>query len=100
MGNKPFFLHLKACVGRPWRPNCSLDVYSRENGFFFFKFVNKGECDRILHGGPWLFDGRLIILKRWSESLELEPDLLSSIPVWVRFPSLHLKSQDILSWQA
>ena len=68
------------------------------DGFYFFKYGNKDVCERVLHEGPWLFDERLIILKRW-ESLELETDLLSSIPAWVRFPSLHLKfwSQKILS---
>jgi len=33
IGNKPFFSHLKACVGRIWKSDCSLDVFSRENGF-------------------------------------------------------------------
>jgi len=77
----------------------SQDIYHRENGFFFLKFGSKDECDRTLHEGPWLFDGRLIILKRWNESTALEKDILSSIRVWVRFPSLHLKfcSQRILS---
>jgi len=64
MGNQPFFIHLKACVSRLWKLDCSLDLFSRENGFFFFKFGSKEECDRVFHGGSWLFDGRLIILKR------------------------------------
>lgn len=99
VGNKPFFLHLKSCVSRLWKPTCSLEIFSRKNGFFFFKFSTQEECERIFHGGPWLFDGRLIILKKWSESTSLERDLLASIPVWVRFPSLHLKfwSQKVLS---
>ena len=60
--------------------------------FFFSKFGNKKECDKGLQGAPWLFVGRLIILKKWNKSISLERDLLSSIPIWVRFPSLHLKS--------
>lgn len=40
--------------------------------------------------GPWIFDGRLIILKRWSENIGVERELLSTVPVWIRFPSLHL----------
>lgn len=53
----------------------------------------------FLHRGPWLFDGRLIILKPWTEDIGLDRDLLSTIPVWVRFPNLHLKlwSKSILS---
>lgn len=76
-----------------------MEVHSRENGYFFFKFGEEEECNRILQNGPWLFDGRLIVLKRWTEGLELERDLLSSVPIWVRMPSLPLKlwSRDIIS---
>lgn len=94
----PFYSHLRASVGRLWRPKCSMEIHSRENVFFFFKFSLKEGCDRILHEDPWLFDGRLIILKPLFEHIGLERDLLSSIPVWVRFPNLHLKlwSQSII----
>ena len=53
----------------------------------------------VLQTGPWLFDGRLIILKQWSTDSGLDRDLLSSVPVWIRFPNLHLKfwSQNNLS---
>jgi len=83
-------MHLKASVTRMWKPKCSLEIFSRENGFFFFKYVTKEECDRILQSGPWLFDGKLIILKNWLEDIGLNRDLLSTVSVWVRFPSLHL----------
>ena len=58
---------------------------------FSFKFGDGEECTRLLEGGPWLFDGRLIVLRRWSKSLELERDLFSSVPVGIRFPYLPLK---------
>ncbi|XP_020272316.1 uncharacterized protein LOC109847499 [Asparagus officinalis] len=91
LGDKPFYSHLKGCVGRLWKLTCSLEIYSRENGFFFFKFGSNEEMNRVLNGGPWLFDGRLIILKKWTENSGLERELLSTVPVWIRFPSLHLK---------
>ena len=92
-------MHLKACVNHLWRPGCSLDVYTRDNRRFFFKFGSKEECTRVLQTGPWLFDGRLIILKQWRPEIGLERDLHSSVPIWIRFPYLHLKfwSQSILS---
>jgi len=45
---------------------------------------------------PWLFDG---LLKQWTEQIGLDWDLLSSVPVWVRFSSLYLNlwSKPILS---
>jgi hypothetical protein len=102
MGDRPFYSQLKGCVGRLWRPTCSLEIHSRENGYFFFKFGSKDECDRVLNEGPWLFDGRLIILKPWSPNIGLERDILSTVPVWIRFPSLHLKlwSNTVISYMA
>jgi len=35
LGDRPFYMHLKTCVGRLWKPTCSLDVHLRENGYFF-----------------------------------------------------------------
>ena len=34
LGDKPFYLHLKACVGRLWKPTYSMEIHSREHGFF------------------------------------------------------------------
>jgi len=48
IGNKPFYVHLKACISRLWKPKCSSDIFSRENGFFFFKFGSGDECNRVL----------------------------------------------------
>jgi len=47
VGNKPFYLNLKACVTRLWKPSSSLDIHSRENVFSFFKFGDPVECDRV-----------------------------------------------------
>jgi len=52
LGNKHFFTHLKACVGRTWKPACSLDVYSRGNDFTFSISVQEvnviGSCMVVL----------------------------------------------------
>ena len=43
LGDKPFYMRLKACVGTLWKPTCSLVVHSRDNGYFFFKFGDSFE---------------------------------------------------------
>jgi len=57
------------------------------NNFFLFKFDSEEEC-REDRG---CVDGRLIILKKWTQNIDFDRDLLSSVPVWVRFLSFHLK---------
>lgn len=99
LGLKPFYLHLKTCVTRLWRPTCLLEVHSRENGFFLFHFGSGDDCDRILQGGPWLFDGRLIVLRLWEADAILERDLFTSVPVRIRPPALPSQfwSQDVIN---
>ena len=91
LGPKPFFHHLKAAVGRLWRPRGGVRVFSRENGYFFFKFDSESECDRILQDGPWLFDSQLIVLKKWSPAICLDRDVFSSVPIWIKFPFISPK---------
>jgi len=32
LGDKPYYMHLKACVSKLWKPSYSLDIHSRDNG--------------------------------------------------------------------
>ena len=41
LGEKSYYFHLKACVTRLWKPTCSLEIYSRENEYLFFRFGTK-----------------------------------------------------------
>jgi len=58
---------------------------------FFLDLESAVECDRVLQGGTRVFDGRLIILRKWTEKTGLERDLLSVFPLWIRFPHLPIK---------
>lgn len=48
MGSKPFYSHIKACVARMWKPIGDMEVYSKENGYVFFKFALAEDCCTIL----------------------------------------------------
>src|SRR5436190_11003823 len=38
-----------------------------------------------------MYDGRLMILKQWTPASTFDTDVLSSLPLWIRIPSLPLK---------
>src|SRR5436189_3336841 len=38
-----------------------------------------------------MYDGRLMILKQWTSASTFDRDVLSSLPLWIRIPSLPLK---------
>lgn len=88
VGKCPFYHSLYAFARRSWSLKGTLDVFSRENGFFLFKFGLEEDARKVLDGGPYLYDSRLLILKQWNRNVGLERDILASIPIWVRFPNL------------
>lgn len=72
VGSTPFYAHIKAFAARIWRPKGNIEVFSRENVFFLFRFDVKEYCDAVLQGNPWLFAGRLVIVRKWEPSANLE----------------------------
>ncbi|KAK1265311.1 hypothetical protein QJS04_geneDACA022439 [Acorus gramineus] len=53
---------------------------------------------KVLEGGPWTMDNRLFVLKKWSPSVRMEQERITSIPIWVKFPNLplHLWTKECL----
>ncbi|KAK3221966.1 hypothetical protein Dsin_008991 [Dipteronia sinensis] len=60
------------------------EVLANDKGFFFFKFLDDEACSNVLESGPWLFAGRMVILKKWHPRLILTKETCSKIPVWVK----------------
>lgn len=63
---------------------------STNNGFCIFRFSSEANCFRVLDLGPWFFAGKLLILQKWHEGLQLSKVKLSRIPVWVKFYNVPL----------
>ncbi|KAK3218486.1 hypothetical protein Dsin_012456 [Dipteronia sinensis] len=47
-------------------------------------FTDDEACSNVLESGPWLFTGRMVILKKWHPRLILTKETYSKIPVWVK----------------
>lgn len=90
MSRRPYYLHLKAFVLPTWKPWGEIEIFSRENGYFLFKFNLAEDVRKVLEGGPYLFDSRLLILQLWNRHVGLEHDVFSSLPIWIRFPNLRV----------
>ncbi|KAK3189369.1 hypothetical protein Dsin_028930 [Dipteronia sinensis] len=69
---------------RIWGNHGLLEVLANEKGSYFFKFSDDEACSNVLEAGPWLFAGRMVILKKWHPRLILSKDSYSKIPVWVK----------------
>ncbi|KAK2658648.1 hypothetical protein Ddye_005181 [Dipteronia dyeriana] len=72
----PFTL-VKNISIRIWGCRGLLEVLANENGFYFFKFSDDEACSNVLEADPWLFTGRMLILKKWLPRLILTKDTYS-----------------------
>lgn len=51
-------------ASRVWR-QCGLeDVMTTSKGFMIFRFKSKEEMQAVLEKGPWIFEGKTIILQQ------------------------------------
>lgn len=93
-GHRPNHFQLKGYIERNWKPVGSFQLLARDNGFFIIRFDNKDDCERILKGGPYMFDNRIIILKKWTLGTRFKRDLLTKMPIWVKLTNLELELWD------
>lgn len=52
-----------------WKPKAHVTIVELEQNRFFFAFNTKLERATILNGGPWLFNGYLLILAEADEKV-------------------------------
>jgi len=87
---RPYYVYFSAYIKRVWNPKGVGDVFSRDNGFFLIKFDLEMNYNRILKGGPWFMDSKLIIMKKWEANFNFEKAVLTLYPVWMKLNNLNL----------
>ncbi|KAF7811814.1 biotin carboxylase 2, chloroplastic [Senna tora] len=75
------------------------NIWGRPRGFrieeigpymYQFIFDSKGDANRILRKGPWLFRNSWIILQRWQEDLNSLEKGPNKVPIWIQMRGLPL----------
>ncbi|KAL2235463.1 UNVERIFIED_CONTAM: hypothetical protein Sindi_1278500 [Sesamum indicum] len=52
-----------------------MNAETTTNRFFFFQFKTDAYMEEAIEGGPWLFQGQLIVLQKWEPELWTEEGL-------------------------
>lgn len=89
VGPKPYYPYFKDYIIRVWKAEDDFSIYSKENGFYVIKYNNKKDCDRILEGGPYFYNKKLMMMKRRTLEMQFNKELLNSIPFGSVFPTDH-----------
>ena len=56
--------------------------------FFLFQFSSHEGLLKVLNGGPWFIRSAPIFLLEWVANSKLEKEVITKVPVWVRFHKL------------
>jgi len=84
------FPAFQSTLRRVWR-NDYVQISTREDGFYIFKFNTEGEKQRVLDNGHWLFGHHLIILKPWLPNTPLHCYDFTTCVFWVQIYGLPLE---------
>ncbi|KAK4383989.1 hypothetical protein Sango_3101100 [Sesamum angolense] len=68
--------------------NCVKTITATSNGFYFFQFETEIAMEEVIEGGPWLFQGQLIVLQRWESGMVLRKHKHTQVPMWIRLRHL------------
>lgn len=61
------------------------------NDYFILKLGSCSEYERALIEGPWLIGENYLHVQRWKPNFVAELAVTTSLPVWVRFPTLSVE---------
>ncbi|XP_059663502.1 uncharacterized protein LOC132309187 [Cornus florida] len=96
MGKHPYFPHFNDFLKRIWKTAGNFKLISLPKGFFMVRFDNANATNSILQR-IHTYQGRPMILKRWDKNVNLEKEVLGSIPIWVRLFNLPMYCRGKLS---
>ncbi|CAH9079315.1 unnamed protein product [Cuscuta epithymum] len=80
-----------------WGVKCIIKPHDK--GWVIFKFQSEDDRTKVLKEGPYTIFGKLLMLKALSDDFSFDDEEFLKVPIWVKFPNLHLKlwNEDALS---
>ncbi|PKU64486.1 hypothetical protein MA16_Dca008409 [Dendrobium catenatum] len=90
MGRRVSFPFLLGEIKRRWSHFGDFDIITTAPNTFICLFQSSEARDAVLSSGPWIVDGNIIGLDRWTSTFL--PNSLQGLqcPIWVRLPQLPL----------
>ncbi|KAK4383610.1 hypothetical protein Sango_2758900 [Sesamum angolense] len=70
------------------RSHCLNCLLATSNEFFFFQFKTVAAMEDVIEGGPWLYLGQPIVLRKWEPGMGLRKLKHTEVPVWIKLRHL------------
>ncbi|XP_019261248.1 PREDICTED: uncharacterized protein LOC109239178 [Nicotiana attenuata] len=88
IGENPYEKAMENYVLNVWNFVTKPKILMHAEGYCIFRFNSKADRDLVLQSGPYTFRNKPVVLRIWEIDFTFNKDVLSTIPVWVRFPGL------------
>ncbi|XP_070040906.1 uncharacterized protein [Nicotiana tomentosiformis] len=88
LGDTPYARSMDNYVTTVWNFVAKPKILYHEEGYYIFKFQTIEDRDLVLHTGPYTYHKKPFLLKNWEIDFYFDPECLSTIPLWVKFPGL------------
>ncbi|XP_074378321.1 uncharacterized protein LOC141719854 [Apium graveolens] len=79
---------MKSKLADVWRPAKGINIKDLKSGLFLFQFYHIDDMQWILNGGPWSFDGAMLITNTIGTGEDPLEVSLYNIPFWIQLYGL------------
>ncbi|XP_019235531.1 PREDICTED: uncharacterized protein LOC109215869 [Nicotiana attenuata] len=88
LGDTPYVRSMENYVNTVWNFVDKPKILYHEEGYYIFKFQTVEDRDLVLQSGPYTYHNKPMILRNWEIDFYFDPECLSTVPLWVKFPGL------------
>lgn len=81
---KANFTGLKNTLNGIWNTSKPFKISELKNNLFQFIFESEQDKMKIFNGRSWIFDGQYLILKQWSEELNVQSESFQRTLIWIQ----------------
>ena len=67
-----------------WKMGLNLKIIEVADGLLQFKFALESQVSWVMNNGPWSFDNRVLVLKRWERGMTARLVTFTDLPIWVQ----------------
>ncbi|KAH1039257.1 hypothetical protein J1N35_041000 [Gossypium stocksii] len=76
------------CIHNLWKPAKPFHLIDITNGFFFVKFQEMGDYNKVLTQSAWIIFGQYLIERPWMKNFDPNQPYPSVVIAWIRLPGL------------
>ncbi|KAK8695161.1 hypothetical protein V6N13_000334 [Hibiscus sabdariffa] len=89
LGGPPNFSSMQKIASMLWGKD--VEIKKTGENLFLIRFESKDTCDRVFDNGPWHFQNKLVILRKWELNLKSLNFNFRKLPIWIHLLNIPLE---------